>query len=675
VTEVIVAAPARGLRRPALVAWGLAAASVLLIAAAVASTVVWSFERPFASYAIIIATLHPVVGAVVATRQPRNAVGWLLIAIGVFEGAAALAVTWATVALDVSPGALPGGQLAAWFGDWLWAPAYGIAVTFLPLLFPDGRLPSRRWWPVAVLAASGMVIQFAAPLSVLPQLRLRTSTTEFYPDERLATLFGAIGFGIVLVAAILCVASLVWRLVRMPAQQRGIYLWFAGGAILTVLLLLPLNVVRDPLAHELFQLAAVISIPIGALVAIVRHQAYGIDVVVNRTLVYGVLSAVLASVYLTVAAVTYQLFDTSETMQAVSAAAATALVFTPARSRLQRLINRLMYGQRDDAHQVVAAIGSRLELPADVHNPLADVTAQIADALRLPYVALESADGAQPHTLASTGTPGPTVERIPLHVNGEWVGNLLAAPRRGQSRLTSRDRSGLGEIARIAATAVRQDQLTSELQRSRERLARDLEEERRRIRRDLHDGLGPNLATIVMGLDQTRAVHRDDPQRADTLLRELKDQTREAIDDIRTLVYGLRPPALDDLGLLGAIRHILATTTTRSTLVVNLSVPPQLPALPAAIEVAAYRIVQESVTNVLRHARASRVDVTLTCLESELRITVDDDGCGLAADAIPGVGLASIRERVRDVGGRVSIRSDGGTTVEASLPVERSCSS
>jgi two-component system, NarL family, sensor kinase len=303
------------------------------------------------------------------------------------------------------------------------------------------------------------------------------------------------------------------------------------------------------------------------------------------------------------------------------------------------------------------------------------VIEQIASALRLPYVALETANGAQPQTLATTGTPGPTVERIPLYANGAWVGNLVAAPRRGQSRLTSRDRNGLGEVARIAATAVRQDQLTSELQRSRERLASDLAEERRRIRRDLHDGLGPNLATIVMGLDQTRAVHRDDPERADELLRELKDQTREAIEDIRNLVYGLRPPALDDLGLLGAVRHILATTTARSTLVVDLTVPSELPVLPAAIEVAAYRIVQESVTNVLRHARASRVDVTLTCLDGELRVAVHDDGCGLPHDAIAGVGLTSIRERVRDVGGRVSIRSDGGTTVEASLPVERPCRS
>jgi signal transduction histidine kinase len=658
--------------RPAHTAWMLAIASMLLVAAAVAMPLVWSFERPFAAYALVIATLHPAVGAIVAAKQPRNAVGWLLIAIGVAEGASSLAATWATLALDVRPGAVPAGILAAWFADWLWMPAYALAVTFLPLLFPDGRLPSRRWLPVAALAAAGLTIQLGAPLSVLPQLRLRTSYADVYPDERLAAVLGGLGYGLVLATAILCVAGLAWRLLRMPAEQRGPYVWFAGGAIVTVVLLLPLNVVSQPFAHEILQLGAVISIPVGALVAIVRHQAYGIDLVINRTLVYTVLSVVLVGVYLAVATLTHLLLDGSDVLPAVSAAAATALVLAPTRSRLQRIINRLMYGERDNAQQVAAAIGSRLETIAGAGNPLAEVTAQIAEAFRLPYVAIETADEQRTRVLVATGLAGSSAERIRLLVKGQAVGDLVAAPRRGQAQLTSRDRRGLAEIAPIIAIAVKQDQLSVELQRARERLASDLEEERRRIRRDLHDGLGPNLATIVMGLDEIRAVHRDDPNRADTLLRELKDQAREAIEDIRTLVYGLRPPALDDFGLLGAIRHILATST-RGSLVVDLRVPPSLPALPAAIEVAAYRIVQESVTNVLRHARAGHVEVALACHGDALLVVVRDDGRGLANGVVAGVGLTSIRERVRDVGGRVTIRSDAGTTVEAVLPVGSPC--
>jgi signal transduction histidine kinase len=673
-SEVTVPTTAGRSLRPGQAAWVLATVSMLLVAAAVAVSQVWSFERPFAPYAVVIATLHPAVGAAVAARQPRNAVGWLLIAIGLAEGASALTATWATLALDVSPGAAPGGVLAAWFADWLWMPAYALTVTFLPLLFPDGRLPSRRWLPVAGLAAAGLAIQLAAPLSVLPQLQLRTSRAETYPDERLAELFGGLGYGLVLAAAVPCVIGLVWRLLRMPAEQRGPYVWFAGGAIVTVVLLLPLNLVSQPLLHGILQLAAVVSIPVGALVAIVRHKAYGIDLVINRTLVYGVLSVVLAGVYLAVSAVTDVLLDGADVLPAVSAAAATALVLAPARGQLQRIINRLMYGERDNAQQVVAAIGSRLETPTGAADPLLEVTDRIAQAFRLPYVAIETADGQQTRVLAATGPGGASGERIRLLLKGEGVGALVAAPRRGQTQLTDRDRRGLAEIAPIVAAAVKQDQLTTELQRARERLASDLEEERRRIRRDLHDGLGPNLATIVMGLDEARAVHREDPDRADTLLRELKDRAKEAIDDIRTLVYGLRPPALDDFGLLGAIRTIL-TTSTRGDIVVDLCVPPQLPALPAAIEVAAYRIVQESVTNVLRHAGAGHVEVALACRDDELQVSVRDDGCGLADGVVAGVGLTSIQERVRDVGGRVTIRSDGGTTVEAVLPVGTPCTS
>jgi signal transduction histidine kinase len=671
-SEVTVPTIASWPLRSAHTAWLLATASMLLVAAAVAMSLAWSFEAPFAPYAVLIATLHPAVGAVVATKQPRNAVGWLLIAIGLAEGASALSATWATLALDVSPGAVPAGVVAAWFADWLWMPAYALAVTFLPLLFPDGRLPSRRWLPVAGLAAAGLTIQFAAPLSVLPQLRLRTSYAETYPDERLASLFGGVGYALVLAAAVLCVTALGWRLQRMPAEQRGPYVWFAGGAIATVVLLLPLNVISQPLAHGILQLAAVISIPLGALVAIVRHRAYGIDLVINRTLVYAVLSVVLAGVYLAVAALTHLLLDGADMLPAVSAAAATALVLAPTRGLLQRIINRLMYGERDNAQQVVAAIGSRLETIAGAGDPLGDVTVQIAQAFRLPSVAIETADDQQTRVLAATGPRTASSERIRLLVNGEGVGDLVAAPRRGQPQLTSRDRRGLAEIAPIVATAVKQHQLTTDLQRARERLASDLEEERRRIRRDLHDGLGPNLATIVMGLDEARAVHRSDPRRADTLLRELKDQAKAAIEDVRTLVYGLRPPALDDFGLLGAIRTIL-TTSTRGSIVVDLSVPPLLPALPAAIEVAAYRIVQESVTNVLRHAQATHVEVALACRGDALQVSVRDDGCGLADDVVAGVGLTSIRERVRDVGGWVTIRSDGGTTVEAVLPVGTPC--
>lgn len=616
----------------------------------------------------MLAVVYPAVGALVATRDPRNAVGWLLVGIGLTEAWSVLATVWAPVALDVAPGSLPAGQFAAWLADWLWIPGHDLLLTFLPLLFPDGRLPSRRWWPLAAFAGLPLALRLAAPATLLPQLHLRTSAWQFYPDERWASTLGSLGYDLVRVAAPLCVAALVRRLWRMPAGQRGPYVWFAAGASVTVLLVVPLDLITDAAVHEAVRVVAVLSLPAGAAVAILRHRVYGIDVVLNRTLVYVSLSAVLVVVYLASAALVQALLDGPRTLATIGAAASTALVLTPVRDRLQRGVDRLMYGHREDAHRVAAAIGSRLEAIAGGEEVLADATERIARGLRLPYVAVEVHDAERDRILAATGTAGAALERLPLLANGTSIGTLVAGLRRGQDRLSERDVAALREVAGIAAAAVRQLQLGAELRTARRRVVRVLEDERRRIRRDLHDGLGPTVATVVMGLEEARAVHRTDPARTEELLLDLKTQTRQAVEDIRALVYGLRPPALDDLGLLGAIRQLVTGTAARAGLDVRLHAPDALADLPAAVEVAAFRIVQEALTNVVRHAEAGTAEVTLACENEELLVRIRDDGRGLHDVIVPGVGLSSIRERADDVGGRVGVTSSGGTIVEAVLP-------
>ncbi|MBW3665438.1 MAG: sensor histidine kinase [Actinobacteria bacterium] len=665
-TAVATRAPSLPRARTPVLAWSLAVWSLAAAVGAVVIGVAWPIESP-EPYSLVLGSVYPLVGALIASREPRNAVGWLLIAIGLTEACSVLAIAWAPVALDVSPGTLPGGQVAAWLADWLWMPGHDLLLTFLPLLFPDGLLPSKRWWPLAVLAAVALSLRLAAPMTVLPQLRLRHSAYEFYPDERLATALGTLGYDLLRVAAIGCVVALLWRLWRMPADRRGPYVWFAGGAALTVLLVVPIAFITDAAVLDVVRVVAVLSLPAGAAVAILRHKAYGIDVVVNRTLVYLGLSAVLVAVYLGSAALVDALIEEPGTVATVGAAAATALVFTPLRDRLQRVVDRLMYGDRDRPHDVVSAIGSRLGTTTT--DVLADAAAHIATSLRLPYVGIELADPAGVRLLAASGAAVEPVERLPLLANGAVVGHLAAGVRRGQARLSERDRAALEQVASIAAAAVRQVQLTDELRRARGRLASSLEDERRRIRRDLHDGLGPALATVVMGLEEARAVHRDDPDRTEELLLDLKGQTRRAVEDIRALVYGLRPPALDDLGLLGAVQQLVSGTAARTGIRVEVEAPGSLPALPAAIEVAAFRIVQEALTNVVRHAAAGSAVVTLACEPGELRVRVRDDGSGLPDRLVLGVGLTSIRERAEDVGGTVTITSDGGTVVDALLPV------
>jgi signal transduction histidine kinase len=213
--------------------------------------------------------------------------------------------------------------------------------------------------------------------------------------------------------------------------------------------------------------------------------------------------------------------------------------------------------------------------------------------------------------------------------------------------------------------------LTTQLQRSRERLVTAREEERRRIRRDLHDGLGPVLAGIAMQLDAARRLTRRDQDAADQLLQHLREQTQAAIADIRRLVYELRPPALDDLGLAGALARHAASCSTPGGPQVSVDADPGLPALPAAVEVAAYRIATEAVTNITRHAGARTATVTLAAADGVLLVEVADDGRGISPGHRAGVGLISMRERAEELGGSCTVapRPGGGTLVSARLPL------
>ena len=212
-------------------------------------------------------------------------------------------------------------------------------------------------------------------------------------------------------------------------------------------------------------------------------------------------------------------------------------------------------------------------------------------------------------------------------------------------------------------------QLTADLQRSRERLVVAREEERRRLRRDLHDGLGPQLATLTLKLDTANNIMSSDPNRASQMLMEIKAQTQAAIGDIRRLVYDLRPPALDQLGLVGALQEH-AVRSAGNDLDVQVRVPDDLQPLPAAVEVAAYRIATEALANVIRHAQARHCTIWL-CLADALYLAVDDDGIGLPDGYRPGVGMASMRERAEELGGgcRIERRAEGGTRLIARLPV------
>jgi signal transduction histidine kinase len=250
---------------------------------------------------------------------------------------------------------------------------------------------------------------------------------------------------------------------------------------------------------------------------------------------------------------------------------------------------------------------------------------------------------------------------------GDRVGELLLCPRRGEAAFSKADRRLLEDLARQAGVVAYAVRAANEIRRARERLVVAREEERRRLRRDLHDGLGPSLASMALMADAALNLFRENPDRTAELLQEVSSEAKAATWEVRRLVYQLRPPALDELGLVGALHEHVERC--RAGMNISISAPASLEPMPAAVEVAAYRIVQEAVTNVVRHSRAQWCEVKLTA-NGQLLIEVADDGCGIGTARL-GVGLTSMRERAEELGGMCSVepRTAGGTLVRAKLPL------
>lgn len=557
-------------------------------------------------------------------------------------------------------------------GHVLWSLSNGSVFVFF-YIFPNGRFIPRwtRWLAVA-LAALVLISFFPdsplypsnwpPPASELSDLGLLLTGlfAQAYryrrvsgPAERQQTKWVFFGFAVALLGYLGMVSSLsIFPFFYSPGSLAD----FLGGAAVDGFLLL---------------------IPLSISLAILRYRLWDIDILINRTLVYGALTTSVIGLYVLVV----ESLGTLLSMQgdlpvSLLATGLIAVLFTPLRERLQRGVNRLMYGERDDPYGVLSRLGRRLEDTLAPEAALRTIVETVAQALKLPYaaIALKQDDG-QLATAVEYGTPVSDPVVLPLAYQREPVGRLILAPRAPGEPFSPSDRRLLEDLARQTGVAVHAVRLTADLQHSRERLVTTREEERRRLRRDLHDGLGPQLASLTMRAEAAHDLVPLDPVRAQEVLEGLTEQAQAAVADVRRLVYALRPPALDTLGLIGALRS-QATQLGDSSLRISIEAPEELPALPAAVEVAAYRIVLEALTNVVRHAEASNCTVRLALDEEAgaLDLEIEDNGRGIEEDHQAGVGLASMRERAEELGGSCTIEavpSGSGIRVRAFLPYTR----
>ncbi len=614
------------------------------------------------------------VGFVLAGRLPRHPVPWIFCAAAFLFALIFLADEYARWGL--TSGAEPGVGvlLATWSTGWLFAPILGAVALFLPLLFPDGRLPSRRWRPVA-WAAAGYVVLATLGNAFAEQETGPTGAPNPYATDGLQplwTVLRGVAAVLMVVAFAGAVASVVVRLVRARGDERQQMKWFASAAVL-----LPLAVLLDVWSRQAVIVAFALAPPllsVAIAVAILRYRLYAIDTILNRTLVYTTLTAVVAVLYVgTVSGLGAVFSQRSDLARSLAATVLVAALFQPVRARLQLAVDRLLYGDRSRPYEAVVRLGKRLETAGTPEVALPGVVETVAQSLRLPYAEIVLLSGAQWVPAATYGVPSGETVAFPLVHQGTTVGKLLVAPRAAGEILSREDRTLLGDLARQVSVAAHAVALTSDLVRSRAELVTAREEERRRLRRDLHDGLGPVLAGVTLGLDVARGCLRTDATAAERLLQELKRETQRAVDDIRHLVYGLRPPALDELGVCRAVREQAARLSSGDggpSVTVECGTD-TLAGLPAAVEVAVYRISVEAVTNVVRHAAARTCVVRFARTAHGVEIEVVDDGRGLPADAPPGVGTAAMRERAQELGGRLALEPapGGGTVLRAHLPL------
>jgi two-component system NarL family sensor kinase len=612
---------------------------------------------------------YAVIGAFLVVRRPDLPFGWLL------SGCAAIVAVGVAIASQ-SYGALSRGAESPvlQYGSLL------ATVQFLPVAvqglvnvrFPSGQVTSRFGRVLNRLLVGGIALGLIGGLLgdwSLDLDRVDGTTGTIHNPLTGGTVVGDVALlftaaiPLVILVGIIAGLSVVRRAWTATGIERDQLKWRAYGVVVS-LTLFPLAVTETlPLAVNL---ADGLLFTTTLVIPIVRYRLWAIDNIIRRSAAYLLVTVLVAGIFAALAASVAAL--EGERVGLVAAAAITALVFGPALRRSQHLVDELFYGHRSHPHQALSDLSQRLDAVAAPGEVLRTVVTAVADSLRLPYVTIERpGDGS---VLAQHGDPPTDIElgRWPLVSQGTPVGSLVVAPRRGESTLDERDRAVLADLARQAGAAVHAEALTADLVASRQRIVEAREEERRRLRRDLHDGLGPLLTSVGLNLDALRThltAGNGDPL---ALLSQAKDASSQAIADLRTVVYSLRPPALDDLGVVGAVTAHVRRLAEAGT--IDIDVEDQgLPALPAAVEVAIFRIAVESVTNVVRHSEAHCCRVRFSSVDGGAVVEVADDGTS-HRPWTAGVGTIAMHERVSELGGTLEVgpTAEGGR-LRASFPL------
>jgi signal transduction histidine kinase len=624
-------------------------------------------EEAFFTLVLLVCTA---VGLLLTLRRPANPIGWLLLADAFFLALSGLAEIYPGYALEHG-GANPGARLAASWYTWGW-PVQFAPLVAIALIFPDGRLLSPRWRPVAAGGAISFVLAVAAGMLWDEPLDAPYESFAPYavvPDAVAETVHALALLGMI-VTLVLAMVALVIRYRRATGVVRLQLKWIAYAGVLIPIAILAGTVEgvvldRDPgLMTDVPFALAQIAIPVAIGIAVLRYRLYEIDRLINATLVYGALTVVLGLAFVAVTLGLGVALGGGSALPTAAATLAVAVAFRPVRDRVQRLVDRRFNRSRYEGllrvEEFLADLRTGRAEPEAIGAVLAEATAD--PSLELFFWLPSEGVHADARGRLVRELPAAPAGRTPVRRGELRLGTVVHDPALGE-RWSPLDaviiRAGLAiEIARLRVEVRRR---LAEVEQSRARIVKATYEERRRLERDLHDGAQQRLVSIA--LDLRHLQHGLDPAvraEVDAVVTALA----EAIAELRELARGVRPAALDG-GLAPALRELAARTAIPTELDVTDE------RFGEQIEAAAYFVASEALTNAVKHAHPSAIAMRAGAVNGRLVISIDDDGCG-GAVAVPGSGLSGLADRVAALGGRIEVRSDGGTgtSIVAELPCE-----
>ena len=699
-------------RRAAILAWGGAGLAYLISGFAIALAIANGPALRNVNLAgafvqgIVPALGIGLVGGLIASRRPRNPIGWLLLFGSIGTAIPGFAAQYAVHTLVVDKGSLPGVEWVAWVGSTLGSPVYPGIVVLILLLFPNGHLPSRRWrllvWLDIALAVANNAIGFLDPAPLQsPGAPAVRNPLVLAPITGLE--MGPVGYVIFLaglVVVLAAVASILVRLRRATGIEREQVRWVAYALGITVLTSITFTVIGlifpalqvNIVGNVIITVGFGIGLPAAVGVAMLRHHLFDIDIVISRTLVYGALAAFITAVYVGIAVGIGTLIGGGGKPNlglSIFATAIVALGFQPVRERVQKVANRLVYGQRATPYEVLSQFSQRVAesyATEDVMPRMARVLAEGTGAVRADVwlrsgttwreAAVWPADAARAESRVVTEGALPSANGANRMVEVRHQGDLLGAlsvTKRGGESLTPVEENLLSHLAGQAGLVLKNVGLSADLQgrveelrASRQRLVSAQDQERRRLERNLHDGAQQHLVALKVKLGLAEMLLGRDPERAKSTLEQLKCDADEALETLRDLARGIYPPLLAEQGLPAALR----AQARKATLPVTIDAD-GIGRYSQDTEAALYFCTLEALQNIQKYAGASSAEVRLREEGNQLSAEVVDDGRGFdIATTARGNGLTNMEDRLDALGGTLHISSapGRGTTLRAILP-------